>query len=112
MTNLLHISAVPAVFSVSSVFHQVYEVFHSRIEQYRLLLGLLHMFSGSEFSTQILNFNSNFKNPAYKFQISVQVSNFRTKFLVLSTIFHRVTDPSPAAYTHTKKHNIYNIHRK
>ena len=48
MTNLLRISAVPAVFSVSSVFHQVYEVFHSRI----------------------LNFNSNFKNPAYKFQIS------------------------------------------
>ena len=90
VANLLRISAVPAVFSVSSVFHQVYEVFYSRIEQCRLL----HTFSGSEFPTQFLNFSSNFKNPAYKFQISAQISNFRTKFLVPSTKFHRVTDPS------------------
>ena len=90
MANLLRISAVPAVFSVSSVFHQVYEVFYSRIEQCRLL----HTFSGSKFPTQFLNFSSNFKNPAYKFQISAQISNFRTKFLVPSTKFHRVTDPS------------------
>ena len=89
VANLLRISAVPAVFSVSSVFHQVYEVFYSR-EQCRLL----HTFSGSEFPTQFLNFSSNFKNPAYKFQISAQISNFRTKFLVPSTKFHRVTDPS------------------
>ena len=76
VANLLRISAVPAVFSVSSVFHQVYEVFYSRIEQCRLL----HTFSGSEFPTQFLNFSSNFKNPAYKFQISAQISNFRTNF--------------------------------
>ena len=84
VANLLRISAVPAVFSVSSVFHQDYEVLYSRIEQCRLL----HTFSGSKFPTQFLNFSSNFKNPAYKFQI------FRTKFLVPSTKFHRVTDPS------------------
>ena len=94
VANLLRISAVPAVFSVSSVFHQFYEVFYSRIEQCRLL----HTFSGSKFPTQFLNFSSNFKNPAYKFQISAQISNFRTKFLVPSTKFHRVTDPSSSIY--------------
>ena len=90
VVNLMRISAVPAVFSVSSVFHKVYEVFYSRIKQCRLL----HTFSGSKFPTQFLNFSSNFKNPAYKFQISAKISNFRTKFLVPSTKFHRVTDPS------------------
>ena len=97
VANLLRISAVPAVFSVSSVFHQVYEVFYSRIEQCRLL----HTFSGSKFPTQFLNFSSNFKNPAYKFQISAQISNFRTKFLVPSTKFHRVTDPSQLSLSYS-----------
>ena len=86
VANLLRISAVPAVFSVSSVFHQVYEVFYSCIEQCRLL----HTFSGSKFPTQFLNFSSNFKNPAYKFQISAQISklNFwyrRRNFTALLT---------------------------